>query len=56
VERRPKHPLLVTRCDDCMRPRACYPMPAGLWLCKLCIRRCARGGIKAMDAFHEQGR
>jgi len=56
VKRRPKHPLLVTRCDDCMRPRACYPMPAGLWLCKLCIRRFARVGIKAMDAFHEQGR
>jgi ribosomal protein L37AE/L43A len=51
-----KTPLLLTHCDTCCRRRTCYPMPARVWMCKECLRRFARVGIKAMDAFHRQGR
>lgn len=56
LERRPKAPLLVTRCDDCLRHRACYPMPARRWVCKLCIVRVCDAGLRALDAFLRQGR
>jgi hypothetical protein len=57
MKRRCVAPLLITGCDCCQRRRACAPFrDLGLWLCKLCIRRFARVGIKAMDEFQRQGR
>jgi hypothetical protein len=57
MKRRCVAPLLITGCDCCVRRRACMPFRfLGLWLCKPCIRRFARVGIKAMDEFQRQGR
>jgi hypothetical protein len=56
---RPKPPLLVTRCTLCYRRRACAPIGSGtfcLWLCRACILRVVRAGMRASVEFKRQGR
>lgn len=48
-------PLLVTRCDRCLRRRACYPVWPG-WLCRQCIERVRSAGFRALVEFGQQAR
>ena len=56
MKRRPKHPLLVTRCDLCCRRRTCAPIVGRRWLCRQCIRGLMPRITAALRAFEEQGR
>lgn len=60
MKRPVRAPLLVTRCEGCMRRRACAPVPlrAGwTWpLCRQCIRRTEKACMRAQIEIHRQGR
>ena len=58
MKARPKAPLLVTHCDLCCRRRTCAPIRdgAGWWLCRACILRVVRAGLRASVEFKRQGR
>ena len=51
-------PLLLTRCDLCLRHRACYVVKPGWgdWLCRQCIERVMRAGKAALVEFALQRR
>ena len=50
-------PLLVTRCDFCMRRRACAsPRFLGLWLCRQCIEGLMPRLTASLAYFRAQGR
>jgi len=58
VKRQVKAPLMVTRCESCMRRRACAFLPvtsAGKWpLCRQCIRRVMAATVPALLALKRQ--
>ena len=54
MKRRPKHPLLVTRCDLCDRRRTCAPIVGRRWLCRQCIRGLMPRLTAALRAFAGQ--
>ena len=57
VKRRYRHPLLVTRCDICLRRRACHVIRVwGGLLCRQCIDRVIRAGKVALAEFALQAR
>jgi hypothetical protein len=58
VKRPVKAPLMVTRCQGCMRRRACafLPVLAGFHhpLCRQCIRRVMASVVPALLALKRQ--
>lgn len=49
-------PLLVTRCDGCMRRRACVDVwPPKRWFCRQCCHRVRLSALRAVLAFGAQG-
>jgi hypothetical protein len=47
--------LLVTRCDRCLRTRACAPVWPG-WFCRQCLGRMARAATVKLAEFKRQER